>query len=211
MLLVVEHLEECLSPWLLSEYGYVAKLFKNRLLFTNVRSAQSRRVLADLGAGVEERSVVELVAAGHLKRPVVLDPRAPESLGPDDLASADSAIIGGIMGDHPPRGRTYREITSKLLPMGAVARNLGRHQLTIAGAAYVLKRVEEGSRLESLDLRFGLSFSIALGGYELTIELPYAFPYEGGRPVLPEGYLEVVARRSLVYESRPLCHQGEEG
>lgn len=210
MEVVVEHLEECLSPWLLSEYSYVVKLFGGRALFTNVRSPRSRRTLASLGARVEEASVVELVRAGRLGRPVVLDPRAPEALEPGDLAGVGAVVIGGIMGDHPPRGRTYREITSRLLPLGAVARNLGRHQLTIAGAAYVLKRVEEGARLESLDIRFGLSFSVQLGGYELTIELPYAFPYEGGRPVLPEGYLEVVARRSLVYESRPTCLQGEE-
>ena len=209
MEVVVEHLEECLSPWLVSEYSYVVKLFGDRVLFTNVKQPESRRVLASLGARVTESSVVELVSTGRLRRPVVLDPRAPEALRPEELVGADSAVIGGIMGDHPPRGRTYREITSKLLPMGAVARNLGKHQLTIAGAAHVLKRVEEGARLESLDIRFGLSFSITLGSYELTIELPYAFPYEGGRPVLPEGYLEVVAKRSLIYELEPACVRGE--
>ncbi|MEM1935751.1 MAG: hypothetical protein QXD14_03410, partial [Sulfolobales archaeon] len=139
-----------------------------------------------------------------LRHPIVLDPKARETLTPEDLMSADSVIIGGIMGEHPPRGRTFREITSKLTSK-AKARNLGKLQLTIAGAAYVLKKMLEGVRLESLDIRFGLKLVVQVGRYEVTIELPYAFPYEEGKVVLPENYLEVIARRSLVYESKPTC------
>lgn len=204
---MIEHLEECLSPWMMSEYGYVIKLFKeggSRVLFTNVRSQRAQEVLREMGADATESSVVDLVSRGLLRCPLVLDPRAGETLKPEDLSKADAVIIGGIMGEHPPRGRTFREITSKLIPK-ATARNLGKHQLTIAGAAHVLKRIAEGVRLESLDIRFGLRFTISVGGYEVTIELPYAFPYEGGKPVLPENYLEIVAKRSLAYESTLAC------
>lgn len=196
-----------MSPWMMSEYGYVIKLFKNggsSVLFTNVKSQRAREVLREMGADVTESSVADLVIRGLLRCPLVLDPKAGEPLRPEDLAKTDSVIIGGIMGEHPPKGRTFREITSRLTPR-AMARNLGRYQLTIAGAAYVLKRVAEGARLESLDIRFGLKFTISVGGYEVIIELPYAFPYEGGKPVLPENYLEVVARRSLAYESTLEC------
>lgn len=207
MKVVVEHLEECLSPWLMSEYDYVVKLFKDsgkRVLFTNVKSPRAQKALSELGADVTESSVVDLVASNSIRHPVVLDPRAREALSREDLASTDAVIIGGIMGGHPPRGRTFCEITSKLYPR-ARARNLGKYQLTIAGAAYVLKRVAEGIKLESLDIRFGLKFAVLIGSYEVTVELPYAFPYENGRLVLPENYVEIVAKRSIVYESKPVC------
>ncbi|MEM2196743.1 MAG: SAM-dependent methyltransferase [Sulfolobales archaeon] len=204
MKVVVEHLEECLSPWLMCEYSYVVKLFKNSVLFTNVKSLRTRNTLKELGVDVVEASVVDLVANNSLRHPIILDPKARETLTPEDLVSADSVIIGGIMGEHPPKGRTFREITSKLISKAKI-RNLGKLQLTIAGTAYVLKRMLEGTRLESLDIRFGLRFVVQIGEYEVTIELPYAFPYEEGRVVLPESYLEVIARRSLIYESKPTC------
>ena len=103
------------------------------------------------------------------------------------------------MGDSPRRGRTYEYITSKL--PASTARNLGRGQLTIAGAAYILKRVLEGSRLSDIELREGLKIRMDLGGFELIVELPYTFPYEGGKPVLPADYLRIIAKRTIYYES----------
>lgn len=211
MRIVVEHLEKCLSPWILCEYRYLIGLFKGSILFTNVRSSSAQRILKALGADATEKSVADLVAEGLLGSVLVLDPKADQALEPDDLRHVEAVVIGGIMGDHPPRGRTYREITSKLLRLTprCLARNLGKQQLTIAGAGYVLKRIAEGAKLKDLDIRFGLSFTVKVGKYDVTVELPYAFPYEEGVPVLPEGYLDVVARRSLVFESREECMESE--
>jgi ribosome biogenesis SPOUT family RNA methylase Rps3 len=204
VLVIVEHLERCISPWLLSEYSYVVEIFGRDALFTNVRSRRAREILEDLGARVEERGVVELVRSGAILRPLVLDPKAPQELRPIDIYNFDAVIIGGIMGEHPPRGRTFREIVAKL-PSNTVSRNLGRYQLTIAGAAYVLRKVAEGRELGQLDIRFGLRFTVKLGNYEVEIELPYAFPYEDGRPVLPRNYLEVISARSLLFEQGYRC------
>jgi len=204
VLVVVEHLEPCVSPWLLSEYSYLVEVFGKDVIFTNVRSRKARELLRSLGAEVKEMSVVELVRRGVIPRPLVLDLKAAEELKPAEVRNFDAVIIGGIMGEHPPRGRTFREITLKL-PRNTVSRNLGKYQLTIAGAAYVLRKVAEGVELKHLDIRFGLKFSIKLGDYETVIELPYAFPYEGGRPVLPRNYLEVVAKRSLLFEQSYQC------
>jgi ribosome biogenesis SPOUT family RNA methylase Rps3 len=204
VLVIVEHLEPCISPWLLSEYSYVVELFEGGVLFTNVKSRRARELLEGLGARVEERSVVELVREGAILKPLVLDPKAPQELKPIDVRDSDAVVIGGIMGEHPPRGRTFKEITAKLTG-NVKSRNLGRYQLTIAGAAYVLRKVAEGVELGSLDIRFGLRFTARLGDYEVEIELPYAFPYEGGRPVLPRNYLEVISMRSLLFEQDLKC------
>ncbi|MGC8975613.1 MAG: hypothetical protein ACP5KB_05400, partial [Thermoprotei archaeon] len=108
-------------------------------------------------------------------------------------------VVGGIMGDYPPKKRTRKLVTSKL--PGAKARNLGREQLTIAGAAYVLKKILEGLTLREVDIRFGLTIRLKILDSDVEVFLPYAFPYEEGKPVLPNKYLEVVTMRSLYYES----------
>lgn len=180
------------------------KLFGGSTVFTNVRNPMARDILRGLGAEAIEKSVADLAAEGLLGRVLVLDPRAESSLKPEDLKKVDTVVIGGIMGEHPPRGRTYSEITSKLR-QACLVRNLGRLQLTIAGAAYVLSRIAGGALLEELDIRFGLKLSVKTGNYEVSVELPYAFPYENGTPVMPEDYIEIVTRRSIVFEARSIC------
>jgi len=201
MLVIIENLEECPSPWLMSEYRYVADLFNNEVIFTNVKG-KMRKALEGLGK-VHEIGFDILADGLSLRKVIILDPSAGEELTHQDLRDADAVVIGGIMGDYPPKERTKTMITSRF-PRG-IPRNLGKKQLTIAGAAYVLKKVMEGRKLNELEIREGLTYTLRLGGAELVIELPYAFPYEGGEPVLPPNYLEVVALRSVYYEGAEEC------
>jgi len=200
MYVIVENLEPCPSPWLLSEYRYVAELFPSNTVFTNVRGKALRHELVNLAPTFRE-GFIGFLSSRSIKpeEVIVLDPSARRELRPEELGSVKALIIGGIMGDSPRRGRTYKYITSKL--PASTARSLGRGQLTIAGTAYILKRVLEGSRLSDIEVREGLKIRMGLGGFELIIELPYTFPYEGGKPVLPEDYLRVIAERSIYYES----------
>jgi len=197
---IIEHLEPCISPWLLSEYRYVAKLFSGRVIFTNVTNANDAKKIKELGVIYSECFTYVVNTLG-LRNLVILDPQAVDTLTHQDLIDADAVVIGGIMGDHPPQGRTKKLISSKALY--AKTRNLGPKQLTIAGAAYVLKRVEEGVSVNELDIRFGLKISTKVSGIELAVELPYAFPYENGAPVLPSDYLDTVIRKSLLFEDGP--------
>ncbi len=197
-LLIIENLEPCPSPWLLTEYSYVSSLFPDRTVFTNVKHPRLKAELERIGR-VHGISVVVLVKELDLRDVIVLDPAADRPLTTEEVRECDAVVIGGIMGDYPPKGRTKELITDKLPE--AKARHLGKAQLTIAGAAYVLKRIEEGARLGDIEIRNGLTYTINLGGAELTIELPYGFPVENGKLVLPENYLEVVARRSVYYEA----------
>lgn len=200
MLLLVDNWEEVLSPWLLSEYSFVASIFKNNLVFTNVTNNEMLQKLNAI-AKATPKSLKEFLSESGIpvSKVIVLDPVAQEELRPEDLSTAEAVVVGGIMGDHPPRKRTYELITSRL--PGTVARNLGREQLTIAGAAYVLKKISEGLTLRDLDIRFGLTIKLDILNSSVEIFLPYAFPYDGGEPVLPEEYFRIIAMRSLYYES----------
>ncbi|MEM2476096.1 MAG: hypothetical protein QXT59_01415, partial [Zestosphaera sp.] len=57
-----------------------------------------------------------------------------------------------------------------------------------------------------LDIRFGLTIKLNILNSSVEIFLPYAFPYEGGEPVLPKEYLRIIAMRSLYYESVELSY-----
>ncbi len=196
---VIDNWESCPTPWLLSEYAYVAELFGEAVVITNVRDERMLRAL-DKVARATELSLRELLEVEGIpqERVVVLDPSAGEKLSPEDVRRADVVVIGGIMGDHPPKGRT-RELISARNP-NAVLRSLGKEQLTIAGSAYVLKRVSEGCDVGDIDLRFGLTIELKVLNADVIVYLPYVFPYERGRPILPRRYLEVVALRTTFFE-----------
>lgn len=199
--IIIEHLEPHVSPWLMSEYRYVSKLFKEVLIITNVRREDDRDMLKGLGLVLSDTAVkvVRELKAGNV---IVLDPQAEKELKRAELVRADAVIIGGIMGDHPPRGRTREFLTSKFRE--ELSRNLGRKQLTIAGTAYVLWRMLRGAELRDIAIKEGLTIEVNLGRAVLTIELPYAFPYDRGKPVIPEDYIDVVARRTVYYEGAEL-------
>jgi len=200
-IVVIEHLEPCINKWILAEYSYVATLFPNRVLFTNVKKRKHLEVLSRLGS-VERRSVKELGIDGP--ETLILDPRAEKELQPQDLETSKYVVIGGIMGSHPPEGRTWKYITRFM--KNSRARNIGRYQFTIAGTAYVVKKVSEGYSLRDLRIVFGLTIEREIGkGVSLSIYLPYAFPVdENGDPVLPKNYIDIVAEYTVTYEQRVL-------
>lgn len=186
MLFIIEHLEPNLGEWLLIEYSHAARIVgKKRLLITNVKKKSELRKLAKV-ARVERKRVRELFKQHEL---IVLDPRARKNLSSADLRGKRAIVIGGILGEEPPLGRT-RKLLMRRLPR-APARNLGKHQFAIDGAAYVAKRVLGGRRLGEVPVQLGLE--IQLSGVHSTF-LPYAFPLVRGRPLISRGLISYLKR-----------------
>jgi len=199
-MLVIEHLEPCLNRWILKEYEMASLLYKGRLIFTNVKNEKQATILRSFGT-VYKESATELF--NHRNDVVILDPQADSPLTIDDLMRASYVIVGGIMGSHPPEGRTKKYISLQM--PRALKRNIGPYQYTIAGAVYVLKLVEGGKRLDEIKYIVGLRMTRNLAGVELEIELPYSFPLdENGRVALPDDYMKIVAEYAPVYETRLL-------
>jgi ribosome biogenesis SPOUT family RNA methylase Rps3 len=198
--LIIEHLEPCLNKWLLKEYEIASKLYEGRVVFTNVKKHEA--VLERLGVVVKE-SVTELLK--DRSDVIILDPKADTFLKPDELKKAEYVVVGGIMGSHPPNGRTWRFITSRL--PNAVARSIGEHQYTIAGAVHVLKLIEGGKDVNNVKYIFGFKTKKKISSLvELEVELPYAFPVDDeGNLLLPEEYLKVIVEHVPVYEARVLA------
>ena len=198
---VIPHLEPCISPWILSEYRFVSKLFgRDAVVFTNIRKKRDGDILKKLGR-VFRGDFREFIGSLGIDvdKVLVLDPKVKERLGLSDVRECYVAIIGGIMGDYPPRGRTWTYISSKL--RGARIRSLHDGQLTIAGVAYVLKKVIEGIPLSKLDFIEGIKIKAKLLGFEHEIYLPYVFPLENGEPVVPEDYYDVVRYGTTYFEA----------
>lgn len=197
---IVEHLEPCLSPWMLCEYEYLSKIFSGRTIYTNVKDGRAMEVLKKYGE-VYSDEFTKAIKILNLRDVIVLDPKAEELLKRDELVQAEGVVVGGIMGDHPPKGRTSELITNKAKHLKS--RNLGSKQLTIAGVAYVLKEMEGGKEFREIPIIEGVEIKVKVGMVDIALELPYAFPAKNGQPVLPDNYIDTVIKKSLIFEDSP--------
>ncbi|KPU64011.1 hypothetical protein EP1X_02160 [Thermococcus sp. EP1] len=179
--LVIEHLEE-ISEWLWLEYSHVSKWWGNKLIFTNVREDE-REKLAKLGSVVSE-SVVRFPF--DRSKIIVLDLQAEEELKPEDIEEDTIIVVGGILGDAVPKGRTKEFITSKM--EGVKVRHIGKPQYSIDGASIVAKLIADGKRLKEIE--YEENPTIRLDEFS-EITLHYAVPKLDGKLLLTPGLIEL--------------------
>ncbi len=180
MLYIIEHLEP-LSKWVKLEYAHCSKIVgKKNLLFTNVVNKEEQGFLKDLGS-VEEKSIIELFPKEEI---IVLEPQAETRLQKDDFKKYKKIIIGGILGEAEPAGRTQELITSRLKK--AVPRNLGAEQFSIDGATFVASKIQKG---EKKDLGVLKEPEIEFGEGHSTV-LHYSIPVFKGKPIFTPGLIE---------------------
>jgi ribosome biogenesis SPOUT family RNA methylase Rps3 len=185
MLFVIEHLEPKLSEWLFIEYSSAARIVgRDNLMITNLKSSGELGRLSKISR-TERKRVGDVFDQTEL---VVLDPRARKKLSPADFEGKKAVVVGGILGNDPPLGRTGELLTKHL--QRATKRHMGRNQFSIDGAVYVAKLVGGGKRLEDVPVQLGLEIKI---NKNYSVLLPYAFPLAGRKPLIsPElvGYLK---------------------
>lgn len=200
---VIEHLEPRLSRWLLLEYKHASSIVgRGNLIITNAKGL--KEVLEDI-AIVYEESVVELLGTKlRPRKTIILEPKAEKLLEPEDFNDEVMVIVGGIMGDHPPKGRTWTMLTSKLLGK-AKPRSLGPLQFSIDGAVYVAYEVSKGRELIDIEVVDGVEIEVPspYPGIQATIKLPYAYPVVNGKPLLAPGLVEYL-RYKIVYDEEEL-------
>ncbi|WP_297535691.1 hypothetical protein [Thermococcus sp.] len=186
--LVIEHLEE-ISDWLWLEYRHASEWWKERLIFTNVRPDE-REKLAKLGSVIGE-SVTKFPF--DRSKIIVLDLQAEEELKPEDIEEDTIIVVGGILGDAVPRGRTKEFITSKM--EGVKVRHIGKPQFSIDGASIVARLIADGKRLEEVE--YEENPTIKLDEFS-EITLHYAVPKLDGKLLLTPGLIEL-QKRELGY------------
>ena len=151
-----------------------------QLWLTNVKRECEREIFSRYVSKVYRGSIIDLSKRLEYDRIIVLDPEASTPLSPKDFEKPSIVIVGGIMGSHPPEKRTKKFLSEKI--SHAIRRNIGKGQFTINGAIYVLRQVLNGKSLKEIKTVNGLRINTIDG----EIFLPYTFPLENGKPVIPE-------------------------
>jgi len=186
--IIIEHAEEVFSPWLIFEYINASKLIgKDKIIYSNIDNLRVRRILRRYGI-VYEKRIRNYINERNL---IILDPKAKKTLSSEEAINYDGIIVGGILGDHPPRGRTS-SLISNYYPL-SLKRNLGTEQLTIDGAAYTAYLIATGRRVEDIKFMYRIELNID----ETTIVLPYKYPFRGGEIVLSETIKKILSLRGI--------------
>lgn len=200
---MVELLEEAPSRWLLEEL-WESYLFAGERGFRLVVAGASNPVLY---AAVRAMGVpVSMERGFRFNKPgcILLDLWSRRNLEPEEAAHATYMIVGGIMGDHPPRGRTY--LLSSQVYTACARRNLGPEQLSIDGAVKTAILVAEGYSLGEIEFARGLEIELEspIKGVTASVSLPYAYPKIGGRVLVSQRLLHLLSR-GIVYEEEYLA------
>jgi ribosome biogenesis SPOUT family RNA methylase Rps3 len=178
---IIEVCEPFISNWLLLEIKHSSNIVgKDKLLITNIKENYVQ-YLSKYGK-VSSSSIINLKDL-HDKI-IILDPLADLTLTPEE-ASNHILVIGGILGDDPPRGRTFKYITSKL--PNCKARNLGKKQFSIDGAIYVAKLINGGKKLEEIPTMENLVINV---DEFHEIILPYVYPLVNNKPLISDELIE---------------------
>lgn len=112
---IVEHLDPELEAWQKLEYNTIYRECSDAhsdLLLTGL--ADPTRLARDIQLTIPlsnllADSVETLYADPQKKRRVcLLDPKGEKDISPADGEEFDVFLFGGILGDHPPRGKHFR-------------------------------------------------------------------------------------------------------
>lgn len=169
---IIEHLEPELFEWCLIEYKHISKIAgKENVWFTNIKKEDVKK-LKKYGSVFQES-----VKSMKLDKVCVLDPEVSVLLTSKDKNKFQYVIIGGILGDYPPKKRTKNELT-KFLPKYE-KRNMGKDQFSTDNAVFVAKKILSGTPLKNIE--FTDSPEIKVNDIESVI-LPFKYPVIKGKP-----------------------------
>lgn len=180
--IIIEHLEPELWPWCIIEYKSISKIIKKEnLWFTNIKDSNK---LNNLGK-VLKKSVIDM----NLEDVCILDPDAKKTLTTKETKKFKYFIIGGILGDYPPKKRTKVELTKK---MKGVSRNMGKKQFSTDNAVFVLNEIMSGKKLNKL--KFQNKLTIPINSIE-SVELPYYYPLVNDKPRISKALVNYIKKK----------------
>jgi ribosome biogenesis SPOUT family RNA methylase Rps3 len=184
---IIEHLDKKVYPWCLIEYKSISKMLgKSKVWFTNIDKKDINK-LVKYGK-VFSKSVKTM----NLKEACVLDPQAKLTLDPKNSQKFKFFIVGGILGDYPPKKRTKKELTKFIK---AKSMNLGKSQFSTDNAVYVTKKIIEGKKLS--EMKFQNNIKIKINSVLTTI-LPYKYPLIKDKPRISKELVRFIIKRDSI-------------
>jgi ribosome biogenesis SPOUT family RNA methylase Rps3 len=157
---IIEHMEDAMHEWCALEYKHMLhNIGPDHLYFTSLSDKCMNEGMP------EELKSAKCYQLDVLNLPDVepeeiclLDPAGTSELAPEDGDKFKYFLFGGILGDHPPRGKKTDEFiyfrrectyiynidrTGELRKLGFAGRRLGPLQMTTDTAVNVTKRIVE--------------------------------------------------------------------
>ncbi|CAI4064541.1 hypothetical protein SUVZ_08G0680 [Saccharomyces uvarum] len=201
---IIEHMEEGFSEWVILEYSQILRDVgaENLVLSSLPKSTTERDIpekllslglrwtTSDLKSIDEDFKDLEPLKDGRV---CLLDPRAAIDLQPEDAEKFDYFVFGGILGDHPPRDRTKELKTT--YPNLLVSRRLGDKQMTTDTAIRTTQLIVK-NKTKFEDIKFIDYPEFRFNKNEAT-EMPFRYVLDKeGRPILPEGMLDLIKEDS---------------
>jgi len=176
---IIEHLEPEMYEWCVIEYRHISKAVgKENLIFTNIKEGKEK--LEDLGE-VKEESVNKL----NLKNACLMEMDAENALSKSDKFGY--LIFGGILGDHPPQGRTIKHFQN----WKNEKRNLGKEQMSTDNAVMVSKLISEGNELSKLKFKDEIEIPIEEGQ---SVIFPFRYLIINRKPFVSEELVEYLKK-----------------
>lgn len=189
---VIEHLEEYISIWIFLEYRHSSIIYsRDYLWYTNIPERYIS--LLNKYGNVFNKSIINMIINGDIEpgEVVILDPQAVKQLEYTDLLKYKYIVIGGIMGDHPPRGRTKTLISNRL--PSVETRNIGDKQYSIDGSVYYVNYLWINRDMKNYKYIDGVELKNKNG----SIYLPYRYPLVNNKPLLAPGLVEYLLHGEL--------------
>lgn len=201
---IIEHMEDGFSEWVILEYAQVLRdVGPENLILSSLPAGTTEesipKKLLDMGLQWTTKDLVhiheDIATVEPMKngRVCLLDPRATSDLQPSEANDFDFFVFGGILGDHPPRDRT-KEL-KVAYPKLLVGRRLGDKQMTTDTAIRTTQIiVKDAVKFENI--KFFDYPEFKFNKYEAT-EMPFRYVVDAkGKPILPDGMLELIKRDS---------------
>ncbi|ABN70392.1 Protein of unknown function DUF431 [Staphylothermus marinus F1] len=184
-IIIIEHLEPEFSIWLFLEYRHSSLIYGSDYIWYTSLPLRYHKIMKKYGKTYEE-SIIDLVKQGYVdeNKIIILDPAAEEKLSFKDLVENDYVIIGGILGDHPPRKRTEALLSKRL--RNVKRRNIGDGQYSIDGAVYFVNSLWYNKSSEKIQYIDGVTLETEYG----YIRLPFRYPIIDGKPLLSSELVE---------------------
>lgn len=199
--IIIEHLEKVVGRWIWLEYRHVSRMVgRKNLLITNVRKRRDATKLAEI-ASIANLSITELpFERGKL---IILDPKAKINLDYQDLKGDKLIVLGGILGDCPPIGRTELLLSKRM--KDTPLRSIGKHQFSIDGAAFIVTQIAKGKSVENIPIIMSPEI-IMTKSYSVT--LPFAFPQVDGKPLIAPGLIGYL-KKGIVKDEKKIVMTGK--
>ena len=182
---IIEHLEPKLYEWCLIEYKHISELIgKENLIITNVKNKSRLRNITKYAF---KKSFFEL----GLRSICLLTLYARKTLTKEDSKKFNYLVLGGILGDNPPKKRTIKYFNRTKCEK----RNLGSKQMSTDTAVYVADSIIKGKSINDFD--FIDTIEIKLDNC-LGVELPFRYVKLNGKILLPKGLIKFLKKRDNI-------------